>query len=80
MDAPFIIDDPDDMALKYPRQARAPFNLTGNPALAMPNGFNDDGLPLSMQIVAKNFDEAMIYRVAAAYEGATDWHNRRPPL
>jgi Asp-tRNA(Asn)/Glu-tRNA(Gln) amidotransferase A subunit family amidase len=33
-----------------------------------------------MQIVAKNFDEAMIYRVAAAYEGATDWHNRRPPL
>jgi len=33
-----------------------------------------------MQIVGKQFDEAMIYRIAAAYEGATNWHQRRPPL
>ncbi|MDP6691251.1 MAG: amidase [Alphaproteobacteria bacterium] len=80
MDAAFAIEDPDENALKYPRQARTPFNLTGNPALAMPNGFDGDGMPLAMQIIGKNFDEAMIYRIAAAYEGATEWHQRRPPL
>ncbi|MFP6726269.1 MAG: amidase family protein, partial [Alphaproteobacteria bacterium] len=68
------------IALKYPRQARTPFNLTGNPALAIPTGFNDDGMPLAMQIVGKQFDEAMIYRIAAGYEAATDWHARRPPV
>ena len=80
MDAAFVIDDPDEVAKKYPRQARIPFNLTGNPALALPTGFDDDGMPLAMQIVGKQFDEAMIYRIAAAYEGATNWHQRRPPL
>ena len=80
MDAAFVIDDPEDMAKKYPRQARIPFNLTGNPALALPTGFDGDGMPLAMQIVGKQFDEAMIYRIAAAYEGATNWHLRRPPL
>ncbi|MBV39106.1 MAG: amidase [Alphaproteobacteria bacterium] len=80
MDPAFAIEDPDENALKYPRQARTPFNLTGNPALAMPNGFDDDGLPLAMQIIGRNFDEATIYRIAAAYEGATEWHKRRPPL
>jgi aspartyl-tRNA(Asn)/glutamyl-tRNA(Gln) amidotransferase subunit A len=80
MDAAFAIDDPDEMAKKYPRQARIPFNLTGNPALALPTGFDDDGMPLAMQIVGKQFDEAMIYRIAAAYEGATNWRQRRPPL
>jgi aspartyl-tRNA(Asn)/glutamyl-tRNA(Gln) amidotransferase subunit A len=80
MDAAFAIEDPDENASKYPRQARTPFNLTGNPALAMPNGFDADGLPLAMQIIGKNFDEATIYRIANAYEGATKWHQRRPPL
>jgi len=80
MDAAFAIDDAEEIALKYPRQARTPFNLTGNPALAMPTGFNDDGMPLAMQIVGKQFDEAMVYRIAAGYEAATDWHAQRPPL
>ncbi|MDA1098555.1 MAG: amidase [Proteobacteria bacterium] len=80
MDPPFVIDDAAEIALKYARQARAPFNLTGNPALSLPIGFDGDGLPLAMQIVGRNFQEAMIYRIAAAYEGATDWHNRHPPL
>jgi len=66
--------------LKYSRQARAPFNLTGNPALSLPIGFDADGLPLAMQIVGNNFQEAMVYRIAAAYEAATAWHKRRPPL
>ena len=80
MDAAFDIDDAEEIALKYPRQARTPFNLTGNPALAIPTGFNDDGLPLAMQIVGKQFDEATIYCIAADYEAATDWHLRRPPI
>ena len=80
MDPPFVIDDAAEVALKYSRQARAPFNLTGNPALSLPIGFDGDGLPLAMQIVAGNFQEAMIYRIAATYEAATIWHGRRPQL
>ncbi len=80
MDPPFVIDDAAEVALKYPRQARTPFNVTGNPALSLPIGFDGDGLPLAMQIIGGNFQEAMIYRIAAAYEAATDWHNRRPAL
>jgi aspartyl-tRNA(Asn)/glutamyl-tRNA(Gln) amidotransferase subunit A len=64
----------------YGRQARAPFNLTGSPALAVPTGFAASGLPLSMQIVGKPFDEVTVYRVARAYEKATQWTSKRPLL
>jgi len=43
-------------------------------------GFNKAGLPLGMQIVGKPYGEAMVYRVAHAYEQATDWVKRHPPL
>ncbi len=48
----------------------SPFDCTGQPALALPIGLAGDGLPMSMQIVAKPFDEAGVIRVAAAYEEA----------
>ena len=48
----------------------APFNVTGQPALALPTGLSADGLPLSMQIIGKPFDEASVLTVAAAYERA----------
>jgi len=80
MDPPCEIDDAEAIAGTYARQARAPFNLTGNPALALPTGFSKSGLPLSMQIVGKPFDETTVYRVAHAYEQATSWHRQRPPL
>ena len=57
-----------------------PFNLTGNPVISIPCGFTFSGLPIGMQIVGKPFDEAMVLRVAHAYEQATEWHTRRPPL
>jgi aspartyl-tRNA(Asn)/glutamyl-tRNA(Gln) amidotransferase subunit A len=57
-----------------------PFNLAGLPAISVPCGFTDGPLPVGMQIVAPAFDEATCFRVAYAYEQATDWHNRRPPL
>ena len=74
------IEDRDANEYTYGRQARAPFNLMGSPALAMPTGFAQSGLPLSMQIVGKPFEEAMIYRVAHAFEQASEWTTRRPPL
>jgi aspartyl-tRNA(Asn)/glutamyl-tRNA(Gln) amidotransferase subunit A len=54
------------------------FNLTGHPALAVPCGFSD-GLPVSLQLVGRAFDEATILRLGHAYEEATEWHTRRPP-
>ena len=56
------------------------WNVTGQPVLALPNGFGRGGLPLGMQIVGRPFDEATILRIGHAYEQATDWHTRRPPL
>jgi Asp-tRNA(Asn)/Glu-tRNA(Gln) amidotransferase A subunit family amidase len=57
-----------------------PFNVTGTPALSVPTGFTDDGLPLGMQIVGRANDEAMVYRVAYAYEQVTRWSERHPTL
>ena len=76
------LDNDDDGMIErtYGRQARAPFNLTGSPAIAVPTGYSSSGMPLSMQIVGKPFREAMIYRVAHAYERATEWTKRRPAL
>jgi aspartyl-tRNA(Asn)/glutamyl-tRNA(Gln) amidotransferase subunit A len=48
----------------------APFNVTGQPALAIPTGLSADGLPLSMQVVGKPFDESAVFQVASAYEAA----------
>jgi aspartyl-tRNA(Asn)/glutamyl-tRNA(Gln) amidotransferase subunit A len=56
------------------------WNVTGQPVLALPNGFGRGGLPLGMQIVGRPFGEATILRVGHAYERATDWHTRRPSL
>jgi len=57
-----------------------PFNVTGNPAMAMPIGFAANGLPLSMQIVGRAFDEPTVFRIGAAYEAATSWNDVRPTL
>ncbi len=80
MDPACRIDDPQAIEYTYGRQARAPFNVTGSPALAVPVGFSKAGLPLGMQLVGKPFSEALLYRVAHAYEQATDWTSRHPPL
>jgi aspartyl-tRNA(Asn)/glutamyl-tRNA(Gln) amidotransferase subunit A len=57
-----------------------PFDLTGTPAVSVPCGFAADGLPIGLQIAGRAWDEATVLRVAAAYERATAWHERRPPL
>jgi aspartyl-tRNA(Asn)/glutamyl-tRNA(Gln) amidotransferase subunit A len=57
-----------------------PFNVTGGPALVLCNGYSAAGLPLSLQIVGRPFDEATVLRIGDAYERATDWRQRRPNL
>ncbi|MBI2371724.1 MAG: amidase [Deltaproteobacteria bacterium] len=58
----------------------APFSTFGLPALSVPMGFTPSGLPLGLQLVGRPFDEATVLQAGAAYEAATDWHRRRPPL
>jgi aspartyl-tRNA(Asn)/glutamyl-tRNA(Gln) amidotransferase subunit A len=55
-------------------------NLAGIPAISIPCGFTKKGLPVGLQILAKPFNEEMIYRVAHAYEQATEWHKMKPKL
>lgn len=54
------------------------FCVTGQPALATRMGFAPDGMPLSIQIVGKPFDEATVLNAGHQYERATDWHRYRP--
>jgi aspartyl-tRNA(Asn)/glutamyl-tRNA(Gln) amidotransferase subunit A len=58
----------------------APFNLTGLPALSLPCGFTLEGLPVGLQIVSRPWAEAVVLRAGHAYEQATEWHHRQPPL
>lgn len=55
-------------------------NLLGLCAVSTPCGFTSDGLPIGLMVYAKPYAEEMALRVAAAYEGATEWHAARPPL
>ena len=71
----------DHPGLTVPRSRNTfPFNLTGVPAISIPCGFAPDGMPIGLQLVGRPFDEAMLLRIAQAYEQATDWHTRRPPV
>jgi aspartyl-tRNA(Asn)/glutamyl-tRNA(Gln) amidotransferase subunit A len=58
----------------------APFNYLGLPALSVPCGFTDNGLPTSFQLVGRPFAEATLLRVANAYEEVTDWARRAPAM
>ena len=62
------------------RSFTAPFNLASVPALSINCGFTSDGLPVGFQIAGKPFDESIVLRVAYAYEQATNWNDRRPPI
>jgi aspartyl-tRNA(Asn)/glutamyl-tRNA(Gln) amidotransferase subunit A len=80
MDPASRIDDAEETARTYPRQARTPFNVTGHPALAMMSGLARNGLPTSVQFTGRYFEDATVLRVAAAYERATGWHKKKPPI
>jgi amidase len=58
----------------------APFNLTGQPAIAVPAGFGSDRLPLSVQLVGRHGAEDTLYSLAGQIEAARPWADKRPPL
>jgi Asp-tRNA(Asn)/Glu-tRNA(Gln) amidotransferase A subunit family amidase len=53
-------------------------NLTGHPAVVLPNGFNSAGTPVSLSFVGPLFGEAQLLAVAEAYQSATDFHQQHP--
>jgi aspartyl-tRNA(Asn)/glutamyl-tRNA(Gln) amidotransferase subunit A len=57
-----------------------PFNVYGLPTISVPCGFSRDGLPIGLQITGPRLGEATVLAVAHAYERATEWHLRQPPL
>ena len=69
----------EDVTSSYVRTT-APFNLSGQPALTVPCGFDRDGLPIGLQIAGRPFDEATVLRIGAAYEATTSWSEHRPPV
>jgi aspartyl-tRNA(Asn)/glutamyl-tRNA(Gln) amidotransferase subunit A len=57
-----------------------PINYLGLPSLSIPAGFTKSGLPVGMQLIGRAFDEAMLIRIGAAFQRATDYHARVPQL
>ncbi|MBV7484823.1 amidase [Bordetella sp. BOR01] len=61
------------------RQARTPFNVTGHPAISLMSGLSSDGLPLSLQLVGRFFNERMLLQAAQAYQRHTGFDTLHPP-
>ena len=77
---PAAISDPHaNDIMPLPRNT-SPFNVYGWPAISIPCGFTKEGLPIGLQIIGPNGGESAVFQLAHAYEQATDWHKRRPPL
>jgi len=57
-----------------------PANLTGQPAVSVPAGWTEDGLPVGLQIIGRHLDDPSVLRAAAAYEAARPWRDRWPPI
>jgi len=55
-----------------------PMDLAGTPAICLPCGFSPEGLPYSIQFTGRRLGEAALFRIAHAYETATEWHKRHP--
>ena len=58
----------------------APFNFTGLPAISLPCGFTDEGLPVGLQLITRAWGEVALLRAAQAYESATEWHFKHPEI
>jgi aspartyl-tRNA(Asn)/glutamyl-tRNA(Gln) amidotransferase subunit A len=69
-------DDP--LAMYLEDVFTLPANLAGLPGIAFPVGFDGAGLPVGMQLMGRHFDEATLFRLAHAYQQATDWHKQKP--
>ena len=77
------LDKKEDLATRMYKGRRIctyPFSGANVPAMSVPSGYTDEDVPMSFQIAAKPFDEAMMYRIGHAFEQATEWHTRHPDL
>ena len=70
----------DPVGPKIQFQFTAPANFAGTPAISLPCGANEDGVPYTMQLQGRHLTETMLCRIAHAYEEATEWHTRHPPV
>jgi aspartyl-tRNA(Asn)/glutamyl-tRNA(Gln) amidotransferase subunit A len=70
----------EDLDTSNPIRNTLPFNLYGTPAISVPCGFSREGWPIGLQISGPRLGEVAVLALAHAYEQATDWHTRRPPL
>lgn len=70
----------DPFQMKLADVCTIPANMAGIPAMSVPCGFSEDGLPIGMQIIGKSLDEETMLRVAYTFEQSTDYHRRKPEL
>ena len=77
---PGIVDGVEEPHRAFGLRLTIPFSALGGPSLSVPCGFSVDDLPIGLQIAGRRWDEPTVLRVGYAYEQATDWHRRRPPL
>jgi len=76
MEAP--VSDPARMARLI--RFTMPFDFTGSPTITLPCGFSKNGLPLGLQLVGPHLSEDLLCRAGDAFQRATDWHTRHPPV
>ena len=81
-DAQERVDSPEDMVprLIQRRISLYPFSLSNVPAMSVPMGLSEKGLPLALQIAARPFGESTVFRVGHAFQQATRWHDAHPNL
>ncbi|MEE9199253.1 MAG: amidase [Dehalococcoidia bacterium] len=77
---PFESEEDVRVRLFGARAHTTPYSLAGLPAISIPCGFTSWELPIGLQIGGRAFDEETVLRAAAAYQGATHWHTRRPKV
>jgi len=77
---PAAISDPRAEDILPTVRNTSPFDVNGWPAISVPSGFTNQGLPMGLQIIGPHGGESVVFQLAHAYEQATDWHKRRPKL
>ncbi|WP_104126216.1 amidase [Cryobacterium sp. Y57] len=70
----------DEQTVTQVHRYTVPFTMSQLPTVTVPAGYSDDGLPVSVQFVGSDFDEATLIRLAAAFQAKTTWHKRHPTL
>ena len=74
------VGDVEEPTLALLSRLTRPFNVSGVPTVSLPCGFTSYGVPIGLQIAGRPFEDASVLRIAHAYEQATEWHKRRPPI